>query len=43
MILSDDGRIHVVYTWSAKKVVPSKSGRENIKHVILDPAKFPVV
>ena len=41
MILGQDGRVHIVYTWSDKKVVPQKSGRENIKHVVIDPAKFP--
>mmetsp|Transcript_32806 Transcript_32806/g.58806 ORF Transcript_32806/g.58806 Transcript_32806/m.58806 type:complete len:128 (-) Transcript_32806:73-456(-) len=40
MILASDGLVHLVYTWSKNEVVPKVSGRENIKHVIVDPAKL---
>jgi len=40
VILASDGLVHVVYTWSRNEVVPKQSGRENIKHAVIDPARL---
>lgn len=40
VILASDGLVHVVYTWSRNEVVPKQSGRENIKHAVIDPSRL---
>eukprot|EP00873_Tetraselmis_striata_P029193 jgi/Tetstr1/449457/TSEL_036552.t1 len=40
VIQASDGRVHIAYTYSSKMLVSGKSGRDNIRHVILDPSRL---
>mmetsp|Transcript_34073 Transcript_34073/g.96577 ORF Transcript_34073/g.96577 Transcript_34073/m.96577 type:complete len:585 (-) Transcript_34073:1363-3117(-) len=41
LIQSSDGMLHITYTYSYYGAGGRCSGRENIKHIILDPCKLP--
>lgn len=41
IIQAADGLVHITYTYSYNGAMRKCSGRENIKHVILDPARLP--
>jgi len=40
VIQAADGLVHISYTHSSKQVVTAKSGRENLRHIILDPTRL---
>jgi predicted neuraminidase len=40
IIEAEDGLVHVTYTYSYFGFMKLCSGRENIKHVVIDPARL---
>lgn len=42
IIQASDGMVHITYTYSYNGAMRKCSGRENVKHVVVDPARLPM-